>query len=90
MVFGIVFVVFLTPVLIIGLVIWYKLRKNRMLNETMMQLAEKGVVPPAEALQALTPGGRRPPPTRWLRARRWSSRPRRCAPAPRGRTCARA
>ncbi len=56
MVFGIVFVVFLTPVLIIGLVIWYKLRKNRMLNETMMQLAEKGVVPPAEALQALNTG----------------------------------
>ncbi len=48
--------VFLTPVLIIALVIWYKLRKNRMLNETMMKLAEKGVVPPAEALQALNAG----------------------------------
>jgi len=56
MVFGIVFVVFLTPVLIIGLVVWYKLRKNRMLNDTMLQLAEKGVVPPAEALQALNAG----------------------------------
>jgi len=56
MVFGIVFVVFLTPVLIIALVIWYKLRKNRMLNDTMMQLAEKGVVPPAEALAALHSG----------------------------------
>jgi hypothetical protein len=54
--FGVVFVVFLTPVLIIGLVIWYKLRKNRMLNDTMLQLAEKGVVPPAEALQALNAG----------------------------------
>ena len=42
--------------LIIALVIWYKLRKNRMLNETMMHLAEKGVVPPAEALQALNSG----------------------------------
>ena len=56
MFFGIVFVVFLTPVLIIGLVIWYKLRKNRMLNDTMLQLAEKGVVPPAEALAALHSG----------------------------------
>ena len=44
MVVGIVFIVFLTPVLITGLFIWYKLRKNRMLNETMLQLAEKGVV----------------------------------------------
>jgi len=56
MVIGIVFIVFLTPVLITGLLIWYKLRKNRMLNETMMQLAEKGVVPPAEALLALNSG----------------------------------
>jgi hypothetical protein len=56
MVFGIVFVVFLTPVLITGLLIWYKLRKNRMLNETMLRLAEKGVVPPAEAMQALNAG----------------------------------
>jgi hypothetical protein len=56
MVFGIVFVVFLTPVLITGLLIWYKLRKNRMLNDTMVKLAEKGVVPPAEALQALHTG----------------------------------
>ena len=56
MVIGIVFIVFLTPVLITGLLIWYKLRKNRMLNDTMMQLAEKGVVPPAEALLALNSG----------------------------------
>ena len=56
MVIGIVFIVFLTPVLITGLLIWYKLRKNRMLNDTMMKLAEKGVVPPAEALQALNSG----------------------------------
>jgi Domain of unknown function (DUF6249) len=56
MIFGIVFVVLLTPVLIIALVIWYKLRKNRMLNETMLQLAEKGVVPPTEAMQALNAG----------------------------------
>jgi hypothetical protein len=57
MVVAIVFVVFLTPVLITALLIWYKLRKNRMLNETMIKLAERGVVPPAEALQALHSGG---------------------------------
>ena len=56
MVVGIVFIVFLTPVLITGLLIWYKLRKNRMLNETMVQLAEKGVVPTTEMLQALRSG----------------------------------
>jgi hypothetical protein len=56
MVFGIVFIVFLTPVLITGLFIWYKLRKNRMLNETMIQLAEKGVAPTTEMLQALQSG----------------------------------
>ena len=41
--------VFLTPVLIIALILWYQMRKTRMLNETMLKLAEKGVVPPAEA-----------------------------------------
>jgi hypothetical protein len=57
MVFGVTIVVFLTPILIVALVIWYKMRKNRMLNETMIRLAEKGVVPPAEALEAVA-GGR--------------------------------
>jgi len=56
MVVGIVFIVFLTPVLITGLLIWYKLRKNRMLNDTMVQLAEKGVAPTTEMLQALQSG----------------------------------
>jgi hypothetical protein len=56
MVVGIVFIVFLTPVLIAGLLIWYKLRKNRMLNDTMVQLAEKGVIPTSEMLQALQSG----------------------------------
>ncbi len=56
MVIGIVFIVFLTPVLITGLFIWYKLRKNRMLNDTMVQLAEKGVAPTGDMLQALVSG----------------------------------
>ena len=53
LVFFVVSLVFLVPLLIIVLLIWYKVRKNRMLNETMLKLAEKGVVPPAEAFQAL-------------------------------------
>jgi len=44
---------FLVPVALIALVIWYKMRRTRMLNETLVKLAEKGIVPPAEALQAV-------------------------------------
>ncbi len=51
---GIVFIVFLTPILIIALVVWYKIRRQRMQNETMLKLAERGVVPSAEALQAVS------------------------------------
>ncbi len=53
MVVSIVALVFLSPVLAIALILWYRMRKQRMLNETMLKLAEKGVVPPAEALGAL-------------------------------------
>ena len=56
LVFSVTFLVFLTPILIIALVIWYKMRKTRMLNETMIRLAEKGVVPPAEAYAAVAGG----------------------------------
>ena len=56
LVFAVTFLVFLTPILIIALVIWYKVRKTRMLNETMVRLAEKGVVPPAEAFGAVASG----------------------------------
>ncbi len=42
------------PVLLVLALIWYKMRKNRMLNETMLKLAEKGVVPPADALDAIS------------------------------------
>ena len=53
LVFLLVLLFFLTPLLILVLIIWYKMRKTRMQNETMLKLAEKGVVPPAEAMQAL-------------------------------------
>jgi hypothetical protein len=47
---------FLVPLLVIVLLIWYKVRKNRMLNETMLKLAERGVMPPAEAMAAIGAG----------------------------------
>lgn len=56
MVIAVVTVVFLAPVLVIGLILWYRMRKTRMLNETMLKLAERGVVTPADALEALTGG----------------------------------
>lgn len=45
--------VFAVPVLIVIAIVWYKMRRARMLNETMLKLAEKGVLPPAGALEAL-------------------------------------
>jgi hypothetical protein len=56
MVVAIVTVVFLAPVLVIALVLWYRMRKARMLNETMLKLAEKGVVTSSDALEALAGG----------------------------------
>jgi hypothetical protein len=56
MVVLIVAVVFLSPVLAIALILWFRMRKARMLNETMLKLAEKGVVPPAEAMNTLAGG----------------------------------
>ena len=56
MVFGIVFIVFLTPILFTALVIWYKVRKTRMANETMLKLAERGIVTSPEAFDALQSG----------------------------------
>lgn len=55
-VFLIVTVVFLIPLLIIALLVWYKIRKTRMHNETMLKLAERGVVTPAAAMEALAAG----------------------------------
>jgi len=56
MVIGVVFVVFLTPILLVALVVWYKMRKSRLQNETMVRLAERGVLPPAEVMQAVGTG----------------------------------
>jgi len=56
LVFTTVLLVFLVPLLIIVLLIWYKIRKNRMANETMLKLAERGVVPPTAAMDAVASG----------------------------------
>jgi hypothetical protein len=48
--------VFLVPLVVIILVIWYKMRRTRMMNETMLKLAERGVVPAGEAMQAIANG----------------------------------
>ena len=56
LVFVIVTLVFVTPLLILAVIVWYKMRSNRMRNETMLKLAERGVVPPSEAIAAMSPG----------------------------------
>jgi len=53
LIFMSVLLVFLVPLLIIVALIWYKMRKTRMLNETMVKLAEKGMVPAGDAMQAI-------------------------------------
>jgi hypothetical protein len=59
-VIGLIFLVvgsiFLTPVVLLVGIIWYKLRKTRLQNEAMLALAEKGIVPPAQAAEALATG----------------------------------
>jgi len=61
---GVIFLVlgsiFLTPVILLLGIIWYKLRKTRMQNEAWLKLAEKGVVSPTQAADAVTSGV--PPP----------------------------
>lgn len=56
-VIGLVFLVvgsiFLTPVILLIGVIWYKLRKTRLQNEAMLALAAKGIIPPGQAADGL-------------------------------------
>jgi hypothetical protein len=44
---------FLVPLAAVALVVWYKMRRTRMLNDTLLKYAEKGIAPPPEALHAL-------------------------------------
>jgi hypothetical protein len=45
--------ILLTPVFLLIGIIWYKLRKTRLQNEALLKLAEKGVMPPAQAVDTL-------------------------------------
>jgi hypothetical protein len=56
MVVLVVAVIFLSPVLAIALILAYRMRRTRMQNETLLKLAEQGVVAPAEAMNAVTSG----------------------------------
>jgi hypothetical protein len=56
LIFLIVGSIFLTPIVLLVGIIWYKLRKAKLQNEAMLRLAEKGVVPPAQAADALASG----------------------------------
>jgi RsiW-degrading membrane proteinase PrsW (M82 family) len=47
---------FLTPVILLVGIIWYKLRKTRLQNEAMLKLAERGVIPPSQAASAVASG----------------------------------
>jgi hypothetical protein len=57
---GVVFLVlgsiFLTPIILLVGIIWYKLRKTRLQNEAVLKLAERGVMPSAQAVDAVVSG----------------------------------
>ena len=96
MIVAIVAVVFLAPVLAIALILGYRMRKARMQNETMLKLAERGMVPPAEAHAAVATGDLPPQVAADVAAesppvgRSAPSRRARCASTPRGPICAKA
>jgi hypothetical protein len=48
--------ILLTPVFLLVGIIWYKLRKTRLQNEAVLKLAERGVMPPAQAVDAVMSG----------------------------------
>ncbi|HEV2039834.1 MAG TPA: hypothetical protein VGT81_07285 [Casimicrobiaceae bacterium] len=48
--------ILLTPVFLLIGIIWYKLRKTRLQNEAVLQLAERGAMAPARAVDAVMSG----------------------------------
>ncbi len=56
LVFLVVGSIFLTPLVLLVGIIWYKLRRTRLQNEALLKLAEKGVMPPAQAVDAVVSG----------------------------------
>ena len=57
---GVIFLVlgsiFLTPIILLVGIIWYKLRKTRLQNDAVLKLAERGVMPSAQAVDAVMAG----------------------------------
>ena len=47
---------FLTPIILLIGIVWYKLRKTRMQNEALLKLAERGVIPSAQVIEAVSTG----------------------------------
>ncbi len=56
LIFLVVGSIFLTPVILLIGIVWYKLRKTRLQNEALLKLAEAGVMPSAQAVDAVTSG----------------------------------
>ena len=56
LVFLVVGSIFLTPVILLIGIVWYKLRKTRLQNDALLKLAERGVVSPAQAVDAVGSG----------------------------------
>jgi hypothetical protein len=56
LIFLVVGSIFLTPVILLIGIVWYKLRKTRLQNEALLKLAERGVMPSAQAVDAVTSG----------------------------------
>jgi len=56
LIFLVVASIFLTPIVLLVGIVWYKLRKARLQNEALLALAERGIVPPAQAAEALAAG----------------------------------
>ena len=53
LVFLVVGSIFLTPLILLVGIIWYKLRKTRLQNDALLKLAERGVVPSAQVAEAM-------------------------------------
>jgi len=56
LIFLVVGSIFLTPIILLIGIVWYKLRKTRMQNEALLRLAEAGVIAPAHAVDAVNTG----------------------------------
>jgi len=56
LIFLVVGSIFLTPVILLIGIVWYKLRKTRLQNEALLRLAETGVMAPSQAVDAVRSG----------------------------------